>query len=177
MSILGADFDDAVARLKKAASDFTATYNQFVTIPPQYRPAAWYDVKQVADTTRNTIQTFISAADSAYQWIASSFGMNGLGIVIPLAPFLTVAGIGGAISAILLARGKMVDIIADAENRRRITELNVSRAEQGLQPLNPDLLYPTQPTILGDFATTAKWIVIGGAAILLLPKILEGMKK
>src|SRR3990172_9465933 len=97
-------FSSAVTRLQNAASQFTGAYSQFVNIPVQYRSPTWQDTKNKADNVRGIISTFTAAIDTAYKWLQSAFGFSGLGqlgFAIPAVPWLTVAAIGAAISAIM----------------------------------------------------------------------------
>lgn len=172
-------FSDAVNRLKTAAAQFSGAYYQFTNIPEIYRSPTWQDVKNKADSVQGTIATLTSAIDTAYRWLSSAFGVSGLGslgIAVPAVPWLTVAAIGAAISAIMATYSFMIEELNKSAYKKQLMDLNVQRVEQGLEPLDLTQLSTTGPTIFGDAASLTKWLVIGGAAIFLLPKILEKMK-
>ena len=171
-------FSSAVSRLQNAASQFTGAYNQFVNIPVQYRTENWQTVKNRADTTRAIIQSFTNAVDTAYNWVKSAFGMDGLGSLglIPAVPWLTVAAIGGAISAIMVSYSYMVEELNKSAYRKQIDEINAQRARDNLPPLSEEFVRANDPTLVTDLASLAKWLVIGGAVVFLVPKILEKWK-
>lgn len=174
-----AGFSDAVQRLRDAAEKFSAVYNQFISIPVEYRSPTWEETKNRADNVRGVIQTFTNAIDIAYGWLKSAFGLSGfgqLGAIIPAVPWLTVASIGGAISAIMVAYSYMVEELNKSAYKKQLMEQNIIRIQKGLEPLDLTELMQTGPSIFGDTAALVKWAVIGGAAIFIVPKILEKMK-
>jgi len=168
-------FADAVNRLKNSATQFMTAYNQFIAIPVEYRSPTWGETKSRADNVKAIISTFTGAIDATYKWLANAFGLSGLG-ALPVAPWLTVAAIGGAISAIMVAYSYMVEELNKSAYKKQLMTINAGRVEQGLEPLDLTELTRTGPTTVGDFATMAKWIVIGGAAIFIVPKLLEQLK-
>ena len=180
MSVLGDEFDAAVARLQNAGSQFMGAYEVFVAIPPQYRSATWGATKDRADYVRGTISAFANAIDTAYRWASSAFGLEGmaglgqLGVVIPALPWLTVAAIGGAISLVMVTYGYMSEEINKANYTKRIVETNLERAEQGLPPLSTDIV--PSDSIFGGLSNAVKWMAIGGFVLFALPKLLDRMK-
>lgn len=171
-------FSDAVNRLREWAGRFSAVYQQFVAIPAQYRSESWQSVKNQADNVRATIQMFTSAIDTAYRWLQSSFGLSGLGqlgLVIPAVPWLTVAAVGGAISAIMLSYSYMVEELNKSAYRKELMDADAERVKQGLEPLYFKEL-TARDNVFTDATSMLKWVVIGATAIFVVPKILEKMK-
>jgi hypothetical protein len=173
-----AGFSSAVQRLQNAAAQFSSAYSQFIAIPVQYRSSEWQTVKTRADTTQGIISTFTNAIDSAYRWLQSAFGLSGLGQlgIIPAIPWLTVAAVGGAISAIMLAYSYMIEELNKSAYKKQLMDLNVQRVEQGLEPLDLTKLSQTGTGIFGDAASLTKWVVIGGALFFVVPKLIEKYK-
>lgn len=172
-------FSSAVTRLQNAASQFTGAYSQFVNIPVEYRSPTWQETKDKADNVRGIISTFTNAIDTAYKWLQSSFGLSGmgqLGIVIPAIPWLTVAAVGAAVSAIMGAYSYMVEELNKSAYKKQLMDINVTRIEQGLEPLDLTQLSTTGPGMFTDVATIVKWVVIGGAAYFIVPKLIEQYK-
>lgn len=178
MSIFGDDFDAAVGRLQKAAGDFTMVFNQFVSIPPEFRTDNWTTVYNRAVTVRGTIQMFTGAIDSAYQWARGAFGLDGmagLGLVVPAVPWLTVAAMGAAISAIMVTYGYMTEELNKSAQKQRLFEINVERAENGMPALSADEYLISESGMFGDVGNAVKWLAIGGFVVFFLPKILENL--
>lgn len=167
-----------VNNLKTWAARFTDAYNQFLAIPVQFRTENWQSVKNRADAVKATISTITSGVDTAYRWLQSAFGLQGmgqLGLIVPAAPWLSIAAIGAAISAIMLSYSYIVEELNQSAYKREKWEIDKKRIEQGLEPLYADIYKPT-PTVFGDAANLAKWVIIGGAALFIVPKILEKWK-
>lgn len=172
-------FDDAVTRLRNAAGQFMSAYSQFVNIPYEYRSPTWQDVKNKADNVKNTISMITGAIDTAYQWLAGAFGVSGLGslgLVVPAVPWLTVAAVGAAISAIMATYSYMIEELNKSAYKKQLMDMNVKRVEQGLEPLDLSKMTYSSPTIFGDAANMTKWLVIGGAALFIVPKLIEKYK-
>lgn len=171
-----AGFSAAVQRLRNAAAQFSGAYSQFIAIPTEYRSPTWQATKDKADTVKTVISTFTGAIDTAYNWVSSAFGLSGMGALslIPAVPWLTVAAIGGAISAIMVTYSYMVEELNKSAYKKQLMDANVQRVNQGLEPL--DLTQLNTPTIFGDAATLAKWVVVGGVALFMVPKLLEKYK-
>lgn len=179
MSILGTEFDSAVERLKKAATDFMGIYQQFVNIPYQYRTDNWQSVKDRADYVQGVIGSITNAVDSAYRWAASAFGLEGLaglGFALPAAVPITVAAIAAGISTIMVTYGYMTEELNKSALKKRVTEENIARADQGLPPL-PEGTYVQDQTMFGNLTTAVKWAAIGGLLIFVAPKVLEKLKR
>jgi hypothetical protein len=174
-----AGFSSAVERLRTAATQFSGAYSQFVNIPVEYRSPTWADTKQRADTVKGIISTFTGAIDSAYKWLSSAFGLSGLGqlgLLVPAVPWLTVAAVGGAISAIMVSYSYMIEELNKSAYKKQLMTVNAQRIEQGLEPLDLTQLTQTGPTIFGEAGSLVKWVVIGGAALFIVPKLIEKYK-
>lgn len=174
-----AGFDDAVARLRSSAAQFMSAYSQFINIPYELRSDTWQQTKDKADTVKTTIGAFTSAIDTAYQWLASAFGLSGLGslgIIVPAVPWLSVAAIGAAISAIMATYSYMIEELNKSAYKKQLMDKNVERINQGLEPLDLSKMTYSEPSIFGDAASIAKWVVIGGAALFIVPKLIERYK-
>ena len=175
-----AGFSAAVERLRNSAAQFSGAYSQFVNIPVEYRSPTWAETKQRADTTQGIISTFTGAIDTAYKWLSSAFGMSGLGqlgLLVPAVPWLTVAAVGGAISAIMVSYSYMIEELNKAAYKKQLMTANVKRVEQGLEPLDLTQLTQTGPTMFGEATDLVKWVVIGGAALFIVPKLIEKFKR
>lgn len=172
-------FSDSVERLKREAARFSSAYSQFVAIPVEYRSSTWQETKNRADSVKSIISTFTSAIDTAYSWLSSAFGMSGLGqlgLVIPAVPWLTVAAVGGAVSAIMVAYSYMIEELNKSAYKKQLMDNNVKRIEQGLEPLDLTKMSLTGPSLFGDASALIKWVVIGGAALFIVPKLIEKYK-
>lgn len=173
-----AGFTSAADRLKTAAAQFQNIYSQFIAIPVKYRSNNWQSVYNQANTVKNTISAFTGAIDTAYNWLRSAFGLQGLGqlgIIIPAVPWLSVAAVGAAVTAIMAVIPYMVREINEASYKAELDAINIQRIKDGQAPL--DYYRPESPTIFGDVKDLAKWVVIGGAAFFIVPKLLEQIKK
>jgi len=180
MSILGAEFDAAVNRLKNAAADFMNVYSQFVSIPTQYRMPEWQDVKNQADYVQAVISNTTAGIDSAYQWAASAVGLSGLaavGMAIPMALPITVGAIGLAVSAIMTTYGYMTEQLNKSAIVARVAGENIARAEQGLPPIDPNMVIQQETGIFGNMADLVKWLAIGGFAVFVAPKLIDKFKE
>lgn len=164
---------DAVARFKTTASNFGTAYREFIAIPPKYRGADWQSVKSRADSVMGTIGTITGAIDTAYGWLKTAFGLNGLGF-LPTIPWFGVAAVGAAISAMMAVYPYMVEGINKARYNEQIDAENIERIKRGEKPLE---YYKTSPGIFGDISDIVKWLVIGGAAIFIVPKMLQRIKE
>lgn len=172
-----AGFTGAADRLKTAAAQFQNIYAQFIAIPVKYRSNNWQSIYNQATTVRNTISAFTGAIDTAYNWLRSAFGLQGLGqlgIIVPAVPWLSVAAVGAAVTAIMAVIPYMVREVNEASYRAELDAINIERIKAGEKPL--DYYKPDSPTIFGDVKDLAKWVIIGGAALFIVPKILEKWK-
>ncbi len=179
MSILGADFDAAVDRLKNSATDFMNVYYQFVAIPTEYRMPEWADVKNQADYVQTVISNITAGIDSAYQWANNTFGLSGLsamGIAVPLAVPITVAAIGAAVSAIMTTYGYMTEQLNKSAIVARVAQENIARAEQGLPPIDPNTIIQQETGIFGDLSNVVKWVAVGAFVFMVAPKLIDNLK-
>lgn len=171
-------FTGAADRLKTAAAQFQTIYAQFVAIPVKYRSNNWQSIYSQANTVKNTISAFTGAIDTAYNWLRSAFGLQGLGqlgLIVPAVPWLSVAAVGAAVTAIMAVIPYMVREVNEASYKAELDAINIQRIKDGQAPL--DYYRPESPTIFGDVKDLAKWVVIGGAALYVLPRVLEYWKK
>jgi hypothetical protein len=168
--------ESAIQRLRNSGAQFSETYFHFVNIPPEFRPANYEAVKKLVDATRNSIASVTRAMDNAMGWANAAFGFTGVDAMqaFPNAQILANGGVGTAITAIMLARTKMLDVLQNARKRQFLHETNSQRVNDGLEPLADNTIGGLQETTNQIGIET--WLIVGGVAIFLLPKLLERMK-
>jgi len=165
--------DGQVQRLKDAGARFSQTYTHFSAIPVELRPANYDAVKSLADMTRQTVSELTRAMDTALGWANAAFGFKASDAygIFPDAPMVATGTIGAAVSAIMLANHKMQGVINEAMQKQAILAANAQRAEDGVEPIQ--LAAAPAQSVFGGFET---WAIIGGAALFLLPQLLEKMR-
>lgn len=164
---------DGVERLRDAGARFSQTYQHFSMIPVELRPANYDAVKSLADLTRQTISDLTRAVDTAMGWASAAFGFQARDAfnIFPDANMLTTGTIGAGVSAIMLANHKMQAVINEAVQKQALLSLNERRKEAGAEPVQ---LGETRPASV--FGGAEMWAIIGGAAVFVLPKLLEKMR-
>jgi hypothetical protein len=180
LSGMGSEFDNAANAVRNAASDFSQSYNQFINITPEYRTSNWDATKNYAESARGTVSTFTAAIDYVYSTLGVGTGLSALSAlgfapVLVTVPWLTVAAMGAAVSAILVAKGYMDSEIMSAQTNQAVSEMNIERAKAGLPTINPSDI--TGNISFGQsVSNSVVWVVVGAGFIILLPKIMETFK-
>lgn len=163
-----------VDRLRDAGARFSQTYQHFISIPVELRSANYDAVKSLADMTRQTISELTRAVDTAMGWANAAFGFKPADAfnIFPDASMMATGTVGAGVSAIMLANHKMQAVINEAMQKQALISANKQREESGLEPVQ-QLGNVNAPSMFGGMET---WAIIGGAAIFILPQLLERMR-
>lgn len=166
-----------INNLKNRAGEFAGIFDQFQRIKGYLvnNPALlaeWENAYVYANGVKNTVSWINGQVDSAVNWLSRTFGLgnipkNNLGAL----PLISAAYVISATAALVFASDWMMKIIKAAE----IEQAKIDLVKDG--KASETILFPAKEgifnSLFGDTGSILKWVIIGGAAWYLLPKLLK----
>ncbi|MCS6947536.1 MAG: hypothetical protein NZM12_07970 [Steroidobacteraceae bacterium] len=161
-----------IERFLDAARDFERAFEQFssLAVPYDHPMRSQYEsIYEHASRVRSTMQAIGSALGSVWTGAKRVFGVSGARSLalagLGAAPVISWAAITGAIALLVAATNSMMQFI-----------VNWRRAEAGEAPIPGTTGGGLSETLAGG-ASLVKWLVIGGIAVLVLPRVLDLLPK
>lgn len=165
--------DDTINSLRRKGAEFTDAYNvlmnDYSAAVNSGREAEWQQLKDYADTVKNTISYINNAIDSVGGVVANAIGLSGLGNMGFL-PLIPIAYVTAAIAALTYIIGEIYKF----HSLMNATPQQVQQVTQGQS--SGGSISQAITGISASAATIAQWVVIGGLAYYLVPKVLEKLK-
>lgn len=172
LAYIGQDtIESAIQSLRDKGGEFMAAYNRlasdetrFSAYPDLY--AQWQSLMSKGDDIKATVSYIASAVDNAGSFLNKTFGLSGMNAVglFPLIPVAVAVGAVAAISAFMYSYSALEDSLT----RRELADKGYSGTDIGAMG---------GPSIMGDVSMTVKYIALAAFGIIVLPKLMDAMKK